>query len=328
MKSRLFISIAAMLASAAPLAGQSISPQCSVVSTQDACQKAIDVFQYLAPQLGQVIAGGNATLGVGGTMGGLGHIYISARANVISADIPRVDQVTPSVLGAHADNYPTQSQIAGVPTADASIGIFRGIPLGVTNVGGIDALVSATYLPSFTASGLSVHAPNGSLKFGGGARLGIVQESFLFPGVSVTYLRRSLPTADLQANNGSDSLHVSGVNISTESWRVVASKNFFFLGLAAGAGTDKYTSSGSASAYVAPRAGLLTSGQSVGPITLNQTLTRPTYFLDASLNFPIVHLIGEVGETGSAKVSTYNTFQGSAAGASRVFGAVGVRLGL
>jgi len=36
---------------------------CAVGLTQDACQKAVDVFQYVAPQLGTAITGGNATLG-------------------------------------------------------------------------------------------------------------------------------------------------------------------------------------------------------------------------------------------------------------------------
>lgn len=39
--------------------------------TQDACQMSMDVFDLMAPQLGLALAGGNATLGRGGTLGGL-----------------------------------------------------------------------------------------------------------------------------------------------------------------------------------------------------------------------------------------------------------------
>lgn len=332
MKLRSLIGLTAFIGAAAPLTAQGVNSQCTNTVTQDACQKSIDIFQYLAPQLGVIIAGGNATLGVGGTIGGLGRIYLSGRANIVSADIPRVDQITPSTTGARSDQYPTQSQIAGVPQADAAIGIFRGVPLGVTNVGGLDLLVNASYLPSVSTAGVDLRVPHGSLKFGGGARLGIIQESILFPGISVTYLRRSLPTIDVRAANGNDTLRIDGVDIKTDSWRVTASKSLLAFGLVAGVGQDRYDSHASASAYVAPRtiAGLAspTPSATVGPIQLSQKLTRTTYFIDGSLNFPIVRLIGEIGQTGSVRVPTYNTFAGSAPGASRLFGAIGFRLGL
>lgn len=331
MRFRSFVSVVVIAAAAVPLGAQGVSSRCSAGVAQDACQKTMDVFQYLAPELGVLIAGGNATLGVGGTIGGLGRIYVSGRANIVSADIPRVDQVTPSVTGARSDQYSTQSQIAGIPQADVAIGIFRGIPLGVTNVGGLDLLVSGSYLPSFTTAGVNLRVPHGSFKFGAGARLGIIQESILFPGISATYLRRSLPTVDVSAASGNDTLRVDNLNVKTDSWRLVASKSFFLLGLAAGFGQDRYNSDATASAYVASRSMdplSNTAATRVGPISLTQKLTRNTYFVDGSLNFPLVRLIGEIGQTSSVKVPTFNTFAGSEPGASRLFGALGVRLGL
>jgi len=309
----------------------SVNSQCVAGVTQDACQKGVDVFQYLAPQLGAVIAGGNATLGVGGTLGGLGRIYISGRANLVNSSIPRVDEVTPSVSGARSDEYPTQSQFAGIPQADVAIGLFRGFPLGVTNVGGIDLLGSVSYLPSIDVSGVHLTTPNGSLKFGGGVRVGIIQESILFPGVSVTYLRRGLPTVDLVAHStDGDTLHLSDIDISTDSYRIVASKSLLLLGLAAGVGQDRYSSSATGSAYVSARGlpGLGTDAASVGPISMRQKITRTTYFLDATLNFPVIKVIGEIGRTGAVDIPTYNSFAGSAAGAAQTFGALGVRFGL
>ena len=321
-----------LLVFSAPLAAQrTIDSQCSSIVTQDACQKAIDVFQYLAPQLGVIISGGNATLGVGGTLGGLGHIYVSGRANIVNSNIPRVDQVTPATTGARQDKYPTQSQFAGIPQADVAIGLFRGIPLGVTNVGGIDLLGSVSYLPSLDASGVHLSTPNGSVKFGGGVRVGIVQESILFPGVSVTYLHRGLPTVDLSANDGGgDSLNLKNIDVNTDSYRLVASKSLRMLGLAAGVGQDRYSSSATGTGYVAARgvAGVGTPGEALGPISMKQKLTRTTYFLDASLNFPIIKLIGEIGRTNSVDVPTFNSFAGSAPGSAQTYGALGVRFGL
>src|SRR5215212_2514924 len=56
-------------------------------AAQDACQKAIDLFNYMAPQLGISITGGNATLGKGGTLGGLGHFSLGLRLNVVQGSI-------------------------------------------------------------------------------------------------------------------------------------------------------------------------------------------------------------------------------------------------
>ena len=336
LDSYIFTSVLACTAAAitpvvAAEAQSPVNSQCTATVTQDACQKAIDVFKFLAPQLGAVIAGGNTTLGVGGTLGGLGHVYVSGRATAVSANIPRVDQVTPATSGARSDNYPTQSQIAGIPQADIAVGLFPGIPLGVTNVGGIDLLGSVSYLPSINASGVHMSTPNGSVKFGGGVRVGIVQESILFPGVSVSYLRRGLPTVDLvSSNSAGDSLHINNIDVTTDSYRIVASKTLLFLGLAIGAGQDRYNTSASGSAYVAARgvAGVGTPAQSVGPISLAQTMTRTTYFADGTLNLPFFKIIGEIGRTNSVNVPTFNTFAGSSAGAALTFGAVGVRLGL
>jgi hypothetical protein len=325
-----------------PAAAQGINAQCAPgtvtggipnqqAAVQDACQKAMDLFQYMAPQLGVTIAGGNATIGVGGTIGGLGHIYLSGRANVVQSDLPQVDQVTPSVTGAQRSTYPTRSQIIGIPEADASIGIFRGIPVGLTNVGGLDLLVSATYLPAFSSGSLDVRVPNGSLKLGAGARLGLIQETPFLPGVAVTYLRRGLPTVDLVATTGSDTLRVSDVNVTTDAVRLVISKNLFLFGLAAGVGEDRYDSRASVSAYVASRGlggALVSPASTAGPYSMKQTLNRTTYFVDGSVNLALVRLIGEIGHTTANTIPTYNSFSGSPAGAARTYGAIGLRLGI
>src|ERR1051326_671217 len=122
--------------------------------TQDACQMAVDVFKYMAPQLGVALAGGNPTLGQGGTLGGLGHFTVEARANVLAGDLPQVQNFPqPSTSGTVQHTLPTKTQIVGLPTIDAAIGVFQGIPLPLTHVGGIDLLVDAAYIPTYGSSG-------------------------------------------------------------------------------------------------------------------------------------------------------------------------------
>lgn len=297
-------------------------------ATQDACQKAIDLFQYLAPQLGTVLAGGNATLGQGGGLGGPGHFALGVRVNAVQGYLPQFGSGnTPSVTGAQRSVYPTKKQYLPLPVADLSVGIFGGIPLGLTNVGSLDAIVSASYLPSFHSGSVDVNVPSGSLKLGFGGRLGILQESILVPGVSVTYLQRDLPKLDIASNFSGDTLQVNGLNVKTKAWRVVASKSFLIFGLAVGGGKDTYSSDAMISAIVSPRAVPPTPRETAGPIRLSQDLTRTNAFADLSLNLPLFKIVGEIGQASGGSVTTYNTFSGSAADASRMYGSVGFRLG-
>jgi len=296
-------------------------------ASQDACQKSIDLFQYMAPQLGGAITGGNATLGMAGSLGGLGHFSAGFRVNAIQGNIPQVQNVTPSVTGATSSVYDTKTTILPMPTAELAIGVFKGLPLAITNVGGVDVLVSASYLPEFTNSNVSVKVPSGSLKFGYGARVGILQESLLVPGVSVSYLHRELPTVSIAANSNSDSLYVNNLSLKSNAWRVVASKSLLLFGLAAGFGQDKYDASTAISAHVAARTVPPTSAANAGPVSLSQNLTRTNVFADLSMNLLLFKLTGEIGQVSGGTINTYNTFNGKQAADSRIYGSVGARFG-
>jgi len=296
--------------------------------TQDACQMAVDVFKYMAPQLGVALAGGNPTLGQGGTLGGLGHFTIEARANVLAGDLPQVQNFPqPSTTGTVSPPHtlPTKTQIVGLPTVDAAIGIFKGIPLGLTNVGGVDLLVDAAYIPSYGSSGSEVQVkPNQSLQLGFGARVGILQESLLVPGVAVTYLRRDLPTTSIIGTSSGVDVNVTNASVKTDALRLTASKNLLLFSLAAGVGRDHYDESASVQCTVHTSPATTVSSSQ---IPLDQKMTRTTYFLDASLNFIIGKLIAEVGQVSGGSATTYNAFTGGAADKSRLYGSVGIRLG-
>lgn len=328
MKVRLFVLFAGVALAGASLQAQ--DPRCPATTnteriSQDACQKAIDLFSYMAPQLGTSIAGGNATLGQAGSLGGLGHFSAGFRINAVQGSLPQVQNATPSVNGAASTQYDTKTQLFPMPTAELAIGIFKGLPLAITNVGGVDLLVSAAYLPAFNGSGVNVTVPNGSLKLGYGARIGILQESLLVPGVSVSYLRRDLPTVNIAANSGNDSLYVNSLSLKTTAWRVVASKSLLLFGLAAGIGQDKYESSADISAHVAARA--LTPAANAGPVSLSQSLNRTNVFADLSMNLLLLKLTGEIGQVSGGTINTFNTFSGKQAADSRVYGSVGARFG-
>jgi len=297
-------------------------------ASQDACQKSIDLFQYMAPQLGTSIAGGNPTLGQGGNLGGLGHFSAGLRVNVLQGSLPQVQNVTPAVTGATSTQFQTKSQFLPMPTADLAIGIFQGIPLALTNVGGVDLLVSASYVPEFNNSGVSVKVPNGSLKLGYGARVGILQESLLVPGIAVSYLVRDLPTLNVSGGtNSGDSLYVNNLSLKTKAWRITASKSLILFGLALGVGQDKYDASTDIAAHVAARTVPPTSAANAGPVSLSQSLTRTNIFGDLSLNLLLFKINAEIGQVSGGTITTFNTFSGKQAADSRLYGSVGARFG-
>jgi len=321
------------LALAGSVAAQGISPQCPPGSfkptgdpdntkiAQDACQKAIDLFQYMSPQLGAVLAGGNATQGLTGTLGGLGHFVIGVRGNGIRGALPEVDRVVPATGGAQQSTYTVTEPLMGLPTGDLAVGIFGGIPVGLTRVGGLDLIVSASYLPDYNNASVDVVVPAGSWKFGYGGKIGILQESPLVPGVSVSFLNRELPLVRITGRAGEDRLVLDSLRVKTSSWRAVAGKGFLFFGGAAGIGQDRYDSNASISVFIAPRRG------SAGPLALQQKLTRTNYFASLWINAQVLRIVGEFGQASGGEILTYNQFTGPQADEPRRYFSVGVSLG-
>src|SRR5688572_4347344 len=213
--------------------GAAVEPQCAAaaIQTRDACQQAVDLFKYMVPQLGISVTGGNFTLGQGGTLGGLPHFTIGVRGNLLAGHLPDIQTPT---LGAPQQRtaYPVEKQFLGLPAVDASIGLFKGLPLALTNVGGIDLLLSAVYIPTVTGEEVSI-TPETNLKFGYGVRVGLLQESLLVPGVSASYMIRDLPKTDIVGTTAGATLSVDDFDMKTKAWRITASKSLVLFTLAA-----------------------------------------------------------------------------------------------
>lgn len=323
--------VALSVAAAAGAQQTAPDPQCAAQAfvTADACQKAVDLFNFMAPQLGTSITGGNATLGSAGTLGGLGHFSLGIRANVIRGQLPQTANVPLVLTGAQRSDFAPKGQYLGLPAAEAAIGLLKGLPVGLTNIGGVDLLVSAFYVPDVDESGISVRTSGSALKFGYGVRVGILQESSVVPGVSVSYLRRDLPTVDVTARVGaSDSVRVSGLDANTANWRIAASKRFLLIGITAGVGQDKYDSKATAHAFIAPRTvGPVAVGFNGDVATASQNLTRTNVFVGASLNLAVLRIAAEVGQArGGSVTAPYNGFGSHAPSDAYEYGSIGLRL--
>ena len=310
---RLVLAAAVLASAAAPARAQG----CTAGVTQDACQKATDLWAYMMPQLGTSLDGGSHTHGMGTTLGGFGHFAIALRANAVRGDLPDISTLTVSAAGRQNSNVDTQEQFVGLPGVDFAVGVFKGFPLGVTRVGGIDFIGSVTYIPEIEGDGTSITPTDGSTKFGFGARVGLLEQSLIVPGVSFSYLVRDLPTVDLTADASNATFAINDFSLKTKSWRIAAQKNFLLFQLGAGFGQDTYESDAS----------ITGTYNGVTPFTAaaTQDLTRTTMYGNLGFNLFLAKLVAEVGQVSGGDVTTFNTFANEA-DKSRLYGTVGLRI--
>lgn len=350
MKASLLAAVGLALLATTPLAAQQNCPQptgdpntasgARQNVTADLCGQAQDVFNLMAPQLGVLLAGGNATLGQGGTLGGPGRFSIGVRVNAVDGDTPEIGAFPSPRTSQNQppQTLPTSRQPLPLPVVDAAIGVFKGIPLGLTNVGGVDLLLSATYVPTVEDANFSI-TPESNLKIGFGARVGLLQESLLVPGIAFTWLKRDLPTTTIVAEDADFTFSIGDATVNTSAWRFVANKNFLVFGLAAGYGQDTYDQS----TVISGEARNIQIPTGVGGVTLNenvtlpntafsQSLTRSNMFVDLSLNLPFIKLVGEIGQVSGGDAVTLNNTFAEEGGTpyevtkSRTYGSVGLRL--
>jgi hypothetical protein len=325
---KLRVMVTGLLAAAIAVPAQAQTSSCASGATQDACQKAVDLLNFMTPQLSTALASGNPTLGQGGALGGLGHFSIDIRASAVNGSLPQASNVGFSPLGAQHSTFTSKNQYIPGVSLDAGVGLWRGISLGVTHVGGIDGIVTMTYLPNISTSGSSggsISTTGGSEKFGYGARLGILEESAVTPGLSVAWVQRDLPvvsfgeTVNASGANPGGTIDLDNLAIKTSDWRITAAKSFNIVGLSLGYGQDKYNANSLLSVTVDG------GGSSQTPNTF--AMTRTNYFVGMFINLYIFKIEGEYGQvTGGSLPAAFNTF-GSDAAKSRSYFTVGLRFG-
>src|SRR5688572_13079867 len=215
-------------------------PSCTGV-TANACQQAVDLFTYVAPLLGTSIVGGNTTMGQGGSLGTrlglIPHVSVGVRINAVFGGVPEFPQPTPLLPGATGPSPKSATPIETtklpipMPAFDAAIGVFKGIPLALSNVGGVDLLLSAAYVPKVDKDDITIE-PETPLKIGYGFRVGLLQESLVVPGLGFSWMKRDMPTTDITGRAGTASLNITDFKLNTTAWRVTASKSLILFGLA------------------------------------------------------------------------------------------------
>src|SRR5438874_7872388 len=94
-----------LAALAAPLAAQ--EPQCAMPdpNATAACNTAVDAMRAFHPLAGMIVSGGNPVLGTSGSLGGIGHLTITARVNAIRASLPN-----PEVPSTRSEEHTSELQ--------------------------------------------------------------------------------------------------------------------------------------------------------------------------------------------------------------------------
>ena len=300
--------------------GATADPQCTAANifTRDACQQTVDLFNYVAPLLGTALAGGNTTMAQGGSMGTrLGfvpHVSVGVRVNAVLAGFPEVQNPSATGIQNRANN-PVSTGVVPMPVLDAAIGVFKGVPLALSNVGGVDLLLSASYVPKREFGDVSLD-PETPINIGYGVRVGILQESLVVPGLGFSYIQRGLPKTTITTTLTGSTFEVQDLDLKAKSWRITASKSLLLFGLALGYGRDTYD--------VSTRIRASVGANSVGPFTAASEVTRNNLFADLSMNLPFIKLDATGGQVSGGDIKTYSGFE-KAADASRIYAAGGIR---
>lgn len=290
-------------------------PQCESGTTTQAraaCNTMVDATRAFHPLAGMIVSGGNPVIGTAGSLGGFGHLAATLRVNAIKASLPNPDSAARSPVPSSFDGY------FPAPVIEAAVGLYGGQSGGLLS---IDALTSATLLPTSRVQGMSVDpdAPkvgDVALGLGYGARIGILRGSFPIPAVSVSVMKRHIPRiqfGDVTAGDPAD----FATDLNATNWRVVAGWRVLFADVAAGIGIDHYTST--AVIHYQDITGTQT-------VRLDLANTRQVLFADAGLTLGLVKLVAELGYQTGTDQNFSTTFSDFDPKAGHVFWGAGLRI--
>lgn len=353
---RRFLAVTVLLAAvAAPASAQSaLLDNCSALSLPTAppavqalvqsqnqvlCAQVVTTMQSVQPTIGIAFSGANPTLGTASTIGTrLGlfpHISVTARANIAPVDMPNLFNgfnatLTTTQLPALGTSKLALASLEG----DVAVGLFNGLSFGpaVKGLGAVDLLGSVSFVPAAKKAGINSTIYN----FGGGARVGILKQGILMPGISISGMYRRMNDVTFGDIAAGDPAQFT-TNLTTLSLRGAVSKGLMLLDVAAGAGYDIYKSNidmqwvlNCSSAVCG--ADLAFPGQISGPIKT----AAWNVFADAGISLLVLHVVGEVGYQkptsviGTADLQKANLpsqqLVSSDLSGGRLFGSVGLRI--
>lgn len=310
------------------------------------CGQVVNGIAALHPTVGIAFSGGNPVLGTGSTlgtrMGIVPRVGATGRANVALIEAPDLFRFAAELDG---ENVPPMERMV-VPVVvfqgDLSVGVFNGIsiPPRIAGLGAIDLLGSVSFLPTAARLGIDESIYN----VGGGARLGLLSQGLLTPGVSFSGMYRRMGTTSFGPEELSegDAARFS-TDLRTVSLRAVASKGIPMMDFAFGAGYDRYSSDIDFAWRLECRTEDCIDAGEGQPIvasgavpTSNLTTAAWNVFGNGTINLLVLRVVGELGyqwpsdllaaEDLEALNPGGQVFTERELGTGRVFGSLGLRL--
>src|SRR5436190_8172715 len=316
---RHIVSLLTVMLGATSLVAQ--EPQCNNIAfpgATQACNTAVDAVRAFYPLAGMIVTGGNPVLGSGGTLGGFGHLMLTARVNGIKAALP-------DPTAANQSPVPTSfNGVVPAPMVEGALGLFKGVGGGLLAV---DVLGSALILPTgidnLTVDSNATHISDAALGFGYGVRVGVLKGSFPIPAVSVSWMHRTVPrlrygTLGPAAGTGDDFEFT--MDLRSDSYRAVAGWKFVLVDVAAGIGVDRYKSTDTNIRFY-------DSPTNIRTVVINPTNTRALVFVNGGLSLAAVKLVGEIGLQAGKDQAFATSFSGFDPKAAHAFGGIGIRFG-
>jgi hypothetical protein len=312
------------------------------------CYTVAQAVESAQPQVGIAVVGGNVTPGSatsdGLHLGVIPRLSVTGKVNFVMARFPNV------VSSSSGPDHTGEKSIP-VPAVQgtASLGLLPGFSIapGLGGFGALDLLGSVTWLP-IKASQLHGFGENtATTAYGIGGRVGLLKESFVTPGVSVSLMYHSLgqvsygnvceTTAAPTGSSGDGPQTQTGVclgdgdrgefafDLKDWSARAQVSKKLLLVGLAAGVGYDRWSSDTN---YGFRSSCLDTSACFVRVTNAGLDTHRWSAFADATLGGILGSLVAEAGwlQGGDpingfdAAVNEFDPTKGS------LFGSIGLKL--
>ena len=309
---RVLLLIGALTLAAAPLTAQDSDCGAFAGSSRRICDAALDATRAFHPVAGLLVSGGNPVLGTASTLGGLGHFTVTARANAAEVVLP-----DPEYDGSLGEVPSSEELYAPVPLLEGAAGIYQGLPSGLLS---IDLLASAQLLPTDQVEGLSVdpdarHLGDLALGLGYGVRVGVLRDEGPLPAVSVSAMRRHIPTlayGDLEAG---DEFRYR-LDLDVTNLRLVAGKQLAAFQLAAGIGWDRYTGD----------AEIRLRGSADAAVSVELKQSRTLAFINAGVDLAAVSVIGEAGYQSGRDQELSTNFEDYDTTDGKFFAGLGLRL--
>jgi hypothetical protein len=288
------------------------------------CGQVATALSNVQPSIGIAFSGGAHTLGtattIGRRLGFMPRISVTARVNGAFAKAPNIlgGDFQPAVTdGGSVGAMST----AGIPMmalqGDVVVGLFNGFsftPL-IGGLGAVDLLGSVSFIPAMSPIDSIIGLDESIINVGVGARVGILKQGLVMPGISVSAMYRTMGDVAFGNMDAPDPAAFS-TDLSVISLRAGISKGVAMLDLAAGAGYDIYTSDTQFNWNLTYNCSAATCGtaqtvdlQPTEPVAGQLKTAAWNVHGNVGLNLLLLNVVGEVGYQKATEVLDAAAFQ-------------------